>query len=351
MGSNHFILRAMILTVLLAVAFAAQPAEACGCGIYVPREGNAQVSQERAVIRWDGTREDVIMSLGVLGSSHEAAVILPVPAQAQVQLGNAKIFAELDEYTKPLIQEKHVWSLNVSLGASAAPGAGAQVSILSRQELGPFDVVNLAANDADALKTWFDENGFNFAPQIAEVMKPYVEQNWTFVAVRLQPGQSAQSLSGNLDPLWVTFDSASLVYPMRPSAMAKNQQSVDLYVLAEHRVDKNLAFGESRVAFANWIEPAALVPDSTLAPLVSRKWFLTKFVDTVNPSKVHGDFTFNFAADDATYRETKIVTVEDDLSGAFILGVLTFIALGIVGVILVITILIVSRRRARASNV
>lgn len=347
---NKLVLRALILAALLAVVFAAQPAEACGCGIYVPREGNAQVSQERSVIRWDGTREDIIMSLGVLGSSQEAAVILPVPAQAQVQLGNAKIFAELDEYTKPLVQEKHVWNLSMPLAGSAAP-AGARVSVLSRQELGPFDVVNLAASDADALKTWFDENGFNFAPQIAEVMKPYVEQEWTFVAVRLQPGQSAQTLSGNLDPLWVTFESHQLLYPMRPSAMAKNQQSVDVYVLADHRVDKDLAFGESRVAFANWIEPAALAPDSTLAPLVSRRWFLTKFVDTVIPSKVHGDFTFKFAAADAPFRETKTVTVEDDVSGAFFLGALTYIALGIVGVILVIAILIVSGRRAQPSNV
>lgn len=345
-------LRAILLALLITLSLAIQPAAACGCGIYVPRDGDAQVAQEHALLRWDGQTEDIVMSLGVLGSSQEAAVILPVPSQAEMQLGDAKIFGELDDYTKPIIQEKHKLVLNIALGAGAAPpqtAAGAPpVSVLSRQALGPFDVVNLAATDAGALKTWFDDNGFNFAPEITGVLEPYVEQEWTFVAVRLQPDQATKKLSGTLDPIWVTFRSDQLVYPMRPSAMAKNPQTVTVYVLADHRVDKNVAFGESRMAFAGWIEPSNLGAESRLAPLVSRRFFLTKFIDNVLPSKVHADFAFTYAGDDTPYRETKIVTVEDNMGGWLLLGWFVFIALGAVAFVLVVLIMIIGAARGRA---
>lgn len=343
------LLRAVILALLLALALAVQPAAACGCGIYVPRNGDAQVSQEHALLRWDGQTEDLVMSLGVLGSSQQAAVILPVPTQADMKLGDASVFDELAEYTKPIIKQEHKLVFNMALGAGAAPPTAAvgapPVSVLSRQTLGPFDVVNLAATDAQALKKWFDENGFEFAPQITEVLQPYVEQKWTFVAVRLQPAQATKKLAGMLDPLWVTFRSDELVYPMRPSAMAKNQQNVEVYVLADHRVDKKAAFGESRVAFAGWIEPSNLSAESKLAPLVSRKFFLTRFVDSVLPQKVHADFTFAFANQDTPYRETKIVTVEDDVTGWLLLGWLVFIGLGVLALVLVVAILIVAAVR------
>jgi hypothetical protein len=52
------------LAVLIAMtlAFAATPADACGCGIYLPLEGEASVSEEHVLIRWDGQTEDIIMT-------------------------------------------------------------------------------------------------------------------------------------------------------------------------------------------------------------------------------------------------------------------------------------------------
>src|SRR5581483_5817472 len=171
---------------LLALAFTASTAYACGCGIYIPRGGNATVSQERSLVRWDGTREDIVMSLGVLGGSKQAAIILPIPSQADVKLADAKVFNELDEMTKPLIQEQHQLTFNLMLGAgSAAPPTGgvaasAPVNVLSRQDVGPFDVANLSATDANALKDWLDENGFQLDPRIPTVLQPYVDKGWTF---------------------------------------------------------------------------------------------------------------------------------------------------------------------------
>jgi hypothetical protein len=317
------LIRPIALAVLLTFVLLTLPAQACGCGGYVPRDGDAQVTQERALLRWDGRTEDIVMALNVQGSSNEAAWILPVPSRAQVKLSDAKIIDELQGLTKPLIKEERtIRALGGAMGA-APPGAGAPVTVLERRTLGPFDVSNLAASDANALSEWLKTNGYQFAPALANVLQPYIAQNWYFVAVRLTPGAQGQKLDGALDPLWVTFASDQLVYPMRASANAKNTQTVTLYLLAPHRVEKQQSFGDSHIAFADWVEPSSLRANSTLAPFITQKIFLTKFVEQVAPSRVNDDFVFTFAANDETYRDIQTVQVVDDnLTLAFYGGIL-----------------------------
>ncbi|GIL15130.1 MAG: hypothetical protein BroJett039_03030 [Chloroflexota bacterium] len=331
---------------LLLLGFA-EPVMACGCGIYIPREGDANVGQERALVRWDGAREDIVMSLGVLGQSQEAAIILPIPSRAEVKLAPSKLFDELAEMTKPLVRDEVEWTFGFGGGVGAMPdavgGAPRGVNVLSRQNIGPFDVANLAATDKDALKNWLDENDFQLDASVIDLMQPYVDENWTFVAVRLRPENAGQELGGELQPLWISFASDKLVYPMRASANADNSQTLYLYVLAAHRIEKQNAFGESRVSYADWIEPAN-VSGSALAPLVTRKFFLTKFIDTVNPAQVNDDFKFSVAPQDTQFREVTIRRVKQDATPFVLLACFVALILGVS----IFAILFVMNTRRRA---
>jgi hypothetical protein len=129
-------------------------------------------------------------------------------------------------------------------------------------------------------------------------------------------------LTGNLDPLWVTFASDQIIYPMRPTALAQGELPVYLYVLAEHRVAPPAPFAEDgrfyplgwfTVPYAQWVEPAALEQDSPLAPFVQRRQFLTKFnIYLTNPAEIAGDFVFPFAARDTTYHHVDVHYVSAD---------------------------------------
>jgi hypothetical protein len=333
MKTRKSIISTLLVIVLVALA---QPAIACGCGGYIDPNGSAYVGQETVLLTWDGQTEQIMMSLGVLGSSEEAAIILPVPAIATVELGNADIWDELDELTKPLIitEKRYVNPFDFGLAAGgAAPegfvGAGAPpVTVLSRQTLGPFEVATLAATDSAALETWLADNGFSLSPGLAEAFEPYIEQNWYYIAVKLQPGEGDE-LSGTLDPLVVTFDTDELVYPMRGSANAQQDTNVLLYVLADHRVQKEQDFGYSRIAYADWVEPSQLANSPAIAPFVSNKLFLTKFEELVFPEQVSDDFWFSFTQEDVAYHDT-ITVYEDD----YTLVYLTYAGIGL-GVLLV----------------
>jgi len=341
------IVRVGLVGLLLLIGFAAEPVAACGCGIYITQGDDARVAQERSLLRWDGQRELIVMSLGVLGESPQAAIIVPVPSQANVQLADAKIFDELQEMTKPLERVKTEWVFFPMMGVGALPpdGAGAPaVTVLSRQNLGPFDVANLAATDARVLNAWLDENGFQLDPRAAEILAPNIEKNWTFVAIRVRPDQADARLTGDLAPLAIAFDTNELIYPMRSSALADNQQTVALYILADHRVEKNISFGASRVAYAEWIEPSSLAPASTLAPYIERKYFLTKYIDSVDPTQVDGDFTFTFAPQDTIFREVNVKIIKQDVSGFVLLACVGAMFLGAAA--FVIFLVMFTRRRA-----
>ena len=165
---------------------------------------------------------------------------------------------------------------------------------------------------------------------------------------RLRPGSDGQTLTGELEPLWITFPSETLVYPMRATALASGPLPVYLYVLADHRVEKAQTFGDPHISFADWVEPAALPPDSPLQAFVERKLFLTKFEERIwNPGQVNNDYSFTFTPQDEIYHDVEIEYVYDIAGVPIILLLLGGLCLiGLVGVGGLITWLIV-RQRAR----
>lgn len=313
---------AVILVMVIVLSTLLMPASACGCGAYIPSEGSARVTEERALIRWDGRTEDIVMGLSVGGESEEAAWILPVPARATVKLADPKLFEELENLTRPLPRRQWLPTLSFGGGSEEPGGAAGPVTILERQALGPFDVSTLAANDAQALSDWLSSNGYGFPDGLSAILQTYVEQGWYYVAVRLSPGTGEDTLGGRLDPLWVTFPSESIVYPMRASALSRSDLRALIYVLADHRVEEPVSSGELSTAegfdpetgvwgrvrllrFADWLEPTSLSSTSAIAPFVGHRLFLTKFdIHITDPASIKDDFLFRLADRDDTYRET-----------------------------------------------
>jgi hypothetical protein len=248
----------------------AAPAWACGCGAYIPDRAGASVVDERAMVAWDGKTQDILMSFNVSGSSDKAAWIMPVPSAAQVSLGDTEVFEELSRLTAARVEYRDSWwpTFTWLLPGAASPlesaGApGGAVDVLGRQRIGPFDVTRLAANDPTALATWLADKGFPRPDGLDANLAPYVADHWEIVAIQLAPAQAGESLTGDLQPLRLSFTSDKLVYPMRLSRSATTPQTVDLYVLADRRMDPAsvpVAGQKPSLEFAGHVERADLSP-------------------------------------------------------------------------------------------
>ncbi|MFJ2088248.1 DUF2330 domain-containing protein [Streptomyces sp. NPDC087901] len=297
------------------------PAYACGCGaMVVHRDSQVSVDRETSVVGWDGSTEQIVMRLTVRGNAPEAAWIMPVPHRATVELGDASLFSELQTLTAPVSATRHYfwprakdWPFGGSDSRSgdraAAPAAAAPVEVVGRERLGPFDVARLAATDPTALEGWLKENGFDLPDRLATALRPYVEQKWEYVAVRLAPQESGSPLSGELDPLRLRFASDRPVYPMRLSRLAATPQSLGLYVLAAHRMEPRGAIGGQRpeVTYAGRVgtgqEQGA---HPALDALTGGKPVFVTAIDQSfpRPELIDGDHELRAAAADTPYRTT-----------------------------------------------
>ncbi|KJK47710.1 DUF2330 domain-containing protein [Streptomyces sp. NRRL F-4428] len=322
-----FLLFALLATQVGALV---NPAYACGCGAMIPDGKTAVgVSRETSVVRWDGRTEQIVMRFTVGGNAERAAWIMPVPGRATVELGDRAMFDELRELTRPERRTRtHFWPRSGDWPFDEVDGAGAgarppetmpPVGVVGRERLGDFDVARLTATDPDALRNWLEGNGFEFPDRLATEVKPYVDQKWEYVAVRLAPrdGGKGKVLRGDLDPLKIRFDSDRLVYPMRLSRMAKTPQSLGLYVLADHRMEPATAIGGSapEVTFAGTIAPK----DGPLAALAGGKPVFLTAIDQEfpHPGRIDSDHELRAAPEDTPYRRAvyrdKLLTVGDGI--------------------------------------
>ena len=297
------------IELLLGLLWLVTPTVAYGCGAVIPRDGDANMTQERALIQWDGHTEHLVMELGMQGQSDDAAWIVPVPAPATVQLGDPDLFATLQALTKPHIT--YDWQFIGGFGGGGTGGGGGAapppVTVLDRQTLGPLDVSTLAATDATALHDWLAVNGYPFPPDLSRVLQHYVDNGWFYVAVKLVPGAAGHALTGTLDPLWLTFATPEMVYPIGSSSLARDGFRVVVYVVADHRVRNP---NPSEVIYAQWIDPATLEADSPLRPFVPHQQFLTKIDAWIaEPKFISSDFMFAYAVQDDTYRATETRTI------------------------------------------
>ncbi|WP_030848482.1 DUF2330 domain-containing protein [Streptomyces sp. NRRL F-4474] len=306
----------ILLFALLATQVGAlvNPAYACGCGAMIPdSRSRIGVDRETSVVRWDGRTEQIVMRFTVAGNAQRAAWIMPVPGRATVELGDGDMFDELRDLTRPERRTRsHFWpregdwpfSRHTGDSAGApAPGAAPSVGVVGREQLGDFDVARLTATDPDALRNWLESNGFQLPERLATEVKPYVDQRWEYVAIRLAPrGGQGRVLRGDLDPLKIRFDSDRLVYPMRLSRMARTPQSLGLYVLADHRMEPATSIGGSapKVTFAGTIHPE----DGPLAALADAKpVFLTAIEQEFpEPGRIDADHELRATPKDTPYR-------------------------------------------------
>ncbi|MEV6950428.1 DUF2330 domain-containing protein [Streptomyces sp. NPDC051183] len=288
------------------------PAYACGCGAMIPPGySRIGVEQETSVVRWDGRTEQIVMRFTVRGDAQQAAWIMPVPGRATVELADGAMFGELTWLTRPERRTRHhFWprekdwpfsSGSRDMAGAPAPGAARSVDVVGREQLGDFDVARLTATDPDALRNWLEDNGFKLPDGLAAELKPYVDQKWEYVAVRLAPRQQGKTLQGHLDPLRIRFDSDRLVYPMRLSRLAKSPQSLSLYVLADHRMEPDSPIGGAapKVTFAGTITPK----DSLAGLTGGEPAFLTAIEQEFpEPGRINGDHVLSADASDTPYR-------------------------------------------------
>jgi hypothetical protein len=227
-------------------ALAPSSASACG-GLFCNPNQPVNQAAERILFAQDPTEPELMqMHVRLLyqGNAEDFSWLLPVPPNTRFEISREQVFTRLDANFAPMFTLNRVTeeecdfdarspSVDDFAEAGAQGGTSAQepsVTVTSREEVGPYDKVTLAANDVDVLLEWLETNGFDQPDGTREVLEPYLE-DYEFLAIKLRTDDSASVV-----PVMLTFPGDTPAIPMRPTSVAANpDMGVIVHVLGETR--------------------------------------------------------------------------------------------------------------------
>ncbi len=214
-------LRARLAMLAAASALALSAAQpALPCGAFVARNvktvPSLQVEQTLIVFDADRQLEHFVRQVAIRDPSPGFGFVVPVPEKPEVAKVKESPFEKLSKV------------FPVSSGLSLAPGgrggglgtvgsgAGAGVTVLSRERIGSFTAFVLAAGDADVLRKWLSDNKLVVPAEAAAWFEHYVALGFYYVALRYeQPAEPDSDDKTRAETLRITFPTPLPFYPYR----------------------------------------------------------------------------------------------------------------------------------------
>jgi MYXO-CTERM domain-containing protein len=177
------------------------------------------------------------------GSPDSFAWVLPIAGTAEVGLSADVVFGALDTMTRTTIYAPPrncapaPYCKNFGPDASAfgaADSSAGGVDVLKSEVVGPYETVQLASTDPAALANWLTSHGYDIPADIQPVIDAYVQAGLDFLAMKLVPGASVQSMR----PVRVTTKGASPVLPLRMVAAGTGSSvGITLWVVSDGRYE------------------------------------------------------------------------------------------------------------------
>jgi len=242
----------IFLTILVAsIAFLPAKIKADG-GVFPPPYYRIQESGQKAVIFYDKGKETLILSITFKGDAKDFGWVIPVPQKPEVAKGSDEIFTSIQEITG---KYRRFGYTNVMQLPMMGATREEEVTVVETKKIDYYEIAVLSATDSKALAKWLSDNGYQYPEESAYILNDYVNNQWYFVAVKISPeAQRADEViqglkEGHATPLKLEFNSESIIYPLRISAIEVGQGLIKLsenLTLNQERVEhlKSLGYGD-----------------------------------------------------------------------------------------------------------
>ncbi len=231
------------VTLAALTASLAPDASACG-GCFVSQSESTQVTGHKMILTVSKDQTTLYDQITYSGDPAEFAWVLPIHGQVQIGLSSDALFQLLEQSTSVTIDSPYINCGSPQFCGDGFAGAGGQsagegpdddgVTVIAQEVVGPYETVQLAAEDPAALSNWLDLHGYNIPDEIQPIIDAYVNDGFGFLAIRLVPGQGISSMK----PVRVTSPGAGPALPLRMVAAGTGAVTpITLFVLSEGRYE------------------------------------------------------------------------------------------------------------------
>jgi hypothetical protein len=242
---------------LASLAFSGHEARACGGCFHPPpspSESPSVITDHRMVLSISAQQTTLYDQIRYQGSPSSFAWVLPISGVAQVGLSADVVFASLDEITKVYLQKPYIYcpgppstycpgeddgvgGHNGGDGAPVAADAGfapPPVTVTKEETVGPYETVQLKADDPNALIDWLTSHNFDIPSDVKPIITAYTNEHFGFLAMKLIPGANVKSMR----PVRVTTPGASPILPLRMVAAGTGATvGITLWTIGEGRYE------------------------------------------------------------------------------------------------------------------
>jgi hypothetical protein len=225
-------------------------ASACGGCFHPPSQTVTDITDEKMLLAVSGTQTTLYDQIEYSGSPSNFAWVLPIHGTVTVGLSADILFQSIDTLTATQIDPPPTncpspnCSYNFGAASGLAGGAAfaaptaeadaAAVTVLSQENVGPYETVQLKSDDGSALDAWLTQNGYNIPPEVQPILDAYVEEGFDFLAMKLLPNAGVQAMR----PVRVSTSGASLSLPLRMASIGTGAVTgITIWVVADGRYE------------------------------------------------------------------------------------------------------------------
>ncbi len=237
----------LLLTVpiLAGAILHASDSYACG-GCAVPIDESTVVTGHRMLLSVSKTSTTLWDQIQYTGDPQTFAWILPIKGQVEIGLSSDVLFAQLSSLTATVVAPPPLncppppscwgWAEEDSggFGTGAGGASNGGVEVIAEQAIGPYETVQLASQDPNALKNWLTSRGYNVPADVAPVIDTYIAEGFDFLALKLNPTAGINAMR----PVRITAQGAAGSLPLRMVAVGTGAITpLTLWMVAEGRYE------------------------------------------------------------------------------------------------------------------
>lgn len=239
---RHIRFLASAFIALAIVALTMSPASACG-GFFCQNQPVDQVAERIVFTVNDDDTVSSLIEIAYQGEADDFSWILPIAEPIDVDdvavpEDGELVFDELHTLTDVrIIPPEATECVDEILMASpattttAAPNDRA-VEVFASGEVGPFGFDVVGADDPEALLTWLRDNNYRVDESMEPLIDVYVDEEFSFLAMRLLDGESADSIQ----PVEITYPGSQPMIPLRLTAVAAfDDMPIYVWVFGDHQ--------------------------------------------------------------------------------------------------------------------